>query len=300
MPIRLSKPILAAMGASIGSLGIMNIDRRTQLSNLKDLDESSYKKILKPGDVLVGAETTPDEAIEDYKNDFRKNYIKARKEKGVVSSLKQAITTTYPRSISSKIIHPALSHTELVIDPETAFFIGRGSKNIKDIINAEGAHFVVMRKKGGPKKRDIDKFLLNIGDGGLYNKKETFIAALKDAVSPKLKTFEREKKDVEREIDKEIKSGNCATLPAILDKETIGRKNPKTILPIDYTKSPNWKPVGYFGIAPEDIEMSTGSKIIYGSPKIITQGFVAGAAGGGAYVSSKWIKSLMKTLRRTA
>ena len=302
MPI-LSKPILAAMGASLGTVGVMNVDVRPKLdeSKLKDLDESRYADILKPGDVLVGAETTPDSAIENYQEAFRKNYVAARKKRGVAAALKQAITKTYPRSITSKIIDSVSSHAETVLDDETIGFIGGPKKKIRESINKDGAHFVVMRRKKDISVDRINEIVKKVGlNSGQYDRGSTLKAGLREVLAPDFNKTERDKNIAEKVLDKAIKSGNCATLPALVTDKTIGGKTTTNVLPADYTRSKDWEPVGYFGIKPSNVKAKFSNQLVYSAPKIIGQGAVAGAVGIGAFGMAKGFKAALKVLRKVA
>lgn len=298
---RLSKSMIAAMSAGLGTLGLINIDVRPDVDedNLKDLDEMNYANILKPGDVMVGAETTPDDAIDSYKKDFRKNYIKARKKGGVASSVAKAVAKTYPRSITSKIIHPAASHTELVTDPETSIHIGRGEKKIKDILDNKGAHFVVMRQKKNITPKKMKRFVSNFEfTPDEYDRSMTFKAALKDAITPKLRREERDKTRAEEQLDRDIKSGNCATIPAMMDDTTVGGKSTTDVLPIDYTRASDWEPVGYFGLHPKEVKYKGVQGIAYATPKALVQGAVAGGAGVGTFALGKGLAKALKILKK--
>lgn len=299
MPIRINKPIMAGLAAGLGSIGVMNLDLRPKIDeeSLKKLPvgPTTYKKYIKPGDVLVGAQTTPDEAIENYKEEFGKNFREARKNKGFVAALKEAMVTTYPKSITSKVIDPASSHLEYVADPETAVFMGGKKKKISDIIKSKGAHFIIMRRKEDAAeiaKKNVPTD--SVFTSGAYNRGSTFKAGLKEFILPKIRKEERDTTEKEEQLEKDIKSGNCATIPAMLVDETVGGKGIKDVLPVDYTRSKNWVPVGYFGIPPSDVKPSGARKLLYHAPEAFIQGGIAGAVGAGTWKLSKTISRLLK------
>lgn len=288
-----SAPILAATAAGLGSIGLMNLDLRPKIDkeDVKALDVKDYQKYVKPGDVLVGAETTPDQAINNYKNEFKKNFIQARKDSNVVDSIRKALVETYPRSIMSKTIDPIHSHLEYVLTPKTVGFIGGEKKKIEDILKSEGAHFIIMRKtEPDPKKSYIN----DLFNSEAYNRSQTLKSGLMEFLKPKVGKEEKEKSDELQALEKDIRSGNCATLPAIMSEETIGGKSAKTVLPVDYLRSENWKPIGSFGIPPSEIKTSLGNKLLYMAPEMAVQSAVAGVSAGSIYRLAKLFKRLKK------
>lgn len=277
----------------------MNLDLRPKIDeeSLKKLrvGPKTYQKHIKPGDVLVGAQTTPDEAIENYKDEFGKNFKRARKNKGFVAALKEAVTKTYPRSITSKVINPASSHLEYVANPETVVFMGGEKKKIKDVIKSKGAHFIIMRRKEDA--AEIAQKQLpeeSVFTPGAYHRGITFKAGVKEFLLPKIRKEERSTTEKEEQLEKDIKEGNCATLPAMLVDETVGGKKTYDVLPVDYTRSKNWVPVGYFGVPPSEAKPTGGAKLLYHAPEAFIQGGVAGTAGFGAYKLTKWLPKLLK------
>ena len=298
--MKITKPILASMAAALGSIGIMNIDRRPTIDTkgLKDLDESQYAKILKAGDIMVGAETTADESVAKFlkkKKDFISEFKQNRKNNSFSDSVRSAFYNTSTGSTPSKIIAPIASHVEYVQNPETSLFIGGKKNKIKDILKKKNMHFVVLRRKSDTDKGKVKNILKrDYFSHKKYNPSTALKSAVREAVFPNLRRSDRAKSDKDKRLEKDIVDGVCATLPTLVGDTTTGGKTSANVLPADYMKSTEWKPVGYFGTHPDDVKVS--NKIIYEVPKAMAQGAVAGTIGMGTYGISKFVKHLRKVV----
>jgi len=294
-------PGIAAGSAGLASFGVMNIDLRKRIDKgkLKHLrvNKSNIRKYLKPGDILVGSVTTPDSSIEEITQDIKNSFRRSRKKgQGVISSARSAAKDAYIMGPASKISDPTASHVEYVTGRNRSAYIGGGKTNIlKESFGGKtrkgtvgDAHFTILRpiKKNRKLNRQVRKLISKgLASTDNYSKKRALSAAVYDWLTPKFKVNESVKSVKTKALEQKITKGYCSTLAAIAQPKTVGGKSTRMVLPIDYLKSKEWKAVATIGdIKPGHIKTKLINKMIFRSPKILTQGSAAlaisGLAGG--------------------
>lgn len=294
--------------AAVGSFGIMGIDRRNKINEKNiphlNVNHKNYAKYIKPGDVLIGSPTTPDQAMKGFTRSL-KGFKNIKIGKGFKKSLTSAINNIDPATPLSKMVNPMHSHVEFVLDPAETAFAGGYNSRIDEIAyeaggKKTGLHYTIVR----PLKKGSSKFIPDVVErtyaGGLLGSKNystlgAIKSGIKDFIIPKFRTNEKLKSKKILAAESCMTKGHCATLGALASNRTIGGKTAKNILPTDYLRSKEWAAIGSFGAKPKEIKTKFLNKIIFKSPKYIVRGAAATAMGAGVYGATKAVQTLMKT-----
>lgn len=318
-------------GTGVAALAGMGIDRRVKHdpSKMKHLGHTwnEVKKHVRPGDVLIGADTTVGEAYKRDKIDFDKAYeniTKGKKTYNPIKNIKNIVRAAKKSGVAttaSKISHPQWSHSELMINKDQSAFGGggvagpgkyipenKGELRRKIKSGGGGHHFIVMRPNTGvsplsgvTSKNEFavrTEVLKRAGGKSKYRGSQGTVAQIKDWITPKFRRKEVAKTVKTLASDVNCPGGVCSTLPAKYSKRTVGGKQTKNVLPKDFLRSSDYSPVGTIGKIERKIPFK--QKLITNIPKSIVRGGLAGAIGLGAYGAAKLYHKFTGGQKKTA